>query len=90
MIQLIRIESHFFSQGPEPNSLSIAMFGHYTLIIVGNEEPGTLMLYSIDDRESTIQPEFVGMFHDISRLDAMWKTLFRKKEVSMINLEDMR
>ena len=77
-------------QGPEPKSLATAKFGNYTLIIVGIQYPGAILLYSIDERISTIEPKFEGMFHDIPRLDAMWKNLVAGHFVSMLGPEDIR
>ena len=60
------------------------------MIIVGNGRPGTLLLYSIDEREPAIEPKFEGMFHDIQRLDAKWEYLVGGHDVSMLDPEDMR
>ena len=80
----------FTLQGPEPESLEIAEFGHYALVFVGNERIGSLSLFSIDKTSSAIEPKFEGMFHDIPRTNVTLETLYDNREVSMLDPEDLR
>ena len=59
-------------------------------MIVGNERPGTLFLFSIDKTSTAIEPKFEGLFHDNPRTDASWETLYNNREISMLDPEDIR
>ena len=91
MCEVTRVPAYcFYLKGPETESLEIAEFGDYVLIIVGNERPGTLSLFSIDKTKSVIKPKFEGMYHGIPRADATWQTLYDNREVRMLDIEDLR
>ena len=77
-------------QGPETESLEIFSLDGYTLIVVGNEKPGTLSVYSIDESSPVFEPKFEGMFHDIHRLDDTWENLILHGDISMLGPEDIR
>ena len=77
-------------QGPETESLEIFSLDGYTLIVVGNEKPGTLSVYSIDESSPVFEPKFEGMFHDIHRLDDTWENLVLHGDISMLGPEDIR
>lgn len=64
--------------------------GPYTLLFIGNERPGTVAVYTIDSRLSTLTPVFHTLLTAINRTDGTWGDLFNNREVAMLDPEDMK
>lgn len=65
-------------------------FGDFTLLMIGNERPGTIAVYSIDERVPYIAPTFQTFLTGIKRTDDTWENLYDRREISMVDPEDMR
>ncbi|WAR09968.1 GIGA3-like protein, partial [Mya arenaria] len=76
--------------GPETESLAMGHFGHVSLLMIGNERPGTIAVYSIDERLPTISPKFETIIHGVTRTDDTWENLYNARAVSMLDPEDIK
>ncbi|KAH3707600.1 hypothetical protein DPMN_067010 [Dreissena polymorpha] len=77
-------------KGPETESIAVGHFGHITLLMIGNERPGTIAVYSIDERLSSIAPKFETLIHGVTRLNDTWNNLYTARAVSMLDPEDIK
>ncbi|XP_052813914.1 mesenchyme-specific cell surface glycoprotein-like [Mya arenaria] len=77
-------------KGPETESLAMGHFGHVSLLMIGNERPGTIAVYSIDERLPTISPKFETIIHGVTRTDDTWENLYNARAVSMLDPEDIK
>ena len=79
-----------YAQGPEVESLTIGRLGDITLLLIGNERPGTIAVYTIDERLPEIAPKFVTLFTGINKYNDTWENLYQNKEISMLDPEDIK
>lgn len=79
----------YFFQGPEPESLAIAKLLDYTLIMVGNERPGVISIYSIDNNKSILKPKFTTLISDFRSTTGSWQEIYDNRQASMIDPEDL-
>ena len=68
----------------------MAKFGSITFVMIGNERPGIISVYSIDGRKDTIQPKFETLICGITRTNDTWDNLLEQRAISMVDPEDMR
>lgn len=80
----------FFFQGSESESITIGKFGHYFVLFIGNERPGIVAVYTIDERLDTVTPVFQTMLTGVRDTTGTWGSLYEQRKVSMLDPEDMR
>lgn len=76
-------------QGVETESIAMGKIGHFTLLFIGNERPGSIAVYTIDDRLDTISPRFHTLLTAVNRTDNTWGNLYDSRNVAMLDPEDM-
>ncbi|XP_053408058.1 mesenchyme-specific cell surface glycoprotein-like isoform X2 [Mercenaria mercenaria] len=84
------MDSRSDNKGPETESVTMGHFGDTTLLMIGNERPGTIAVYTIDERLSEVAPTFVTLLTGINRTDDTWDNLYKNREISMLDPEDIR
>ena len=81
----------FFSpKGIETESITLGKFGHYTVLFIGNERPGTIAVYTIDDRLDNVSPRFHTLLTGIDRTNDTWNNLYNDRAVTMLDPEDIK
>jgi hypothetical protein len=65
-------------------------FGDTTLLLIGNERPGTIAVYTIDERLPEIAPTFVTFLTGINKFDDTWENMYDRREISMLDPEDIK
>lgn len=61
-----------------------------TFILVSNEKPGTIAVYSIDERMPNLEPQFETMITGIARTNDTWEDLYASRELNMLDPESIR
>ncbi|KAL4216275.1 hypothetical protein ACF0H5_024000 [Mactra antiquata] len=84
------MDSRSDNKGPETESITMGHVNGVTLLMIGNERPGTIAVYSIDEKLPTPQPVFETMIHGISKTNDTWENLYSNADVSMLDPEDIR
>ncbi|XP_052059664.1 uncharacterized protein LOC127700287 [Mytilus californianus] len=75
-------------KGPESESLSVAHIGNAVLLFIGNERPGSILIYKIIGDAS--KPEFQSIWNGVQETDNKWEELYDRRMLSEIDPEDIR
>lgn len=59
------------------------------MLSLGNERPGTIAVYVIDERLDTVTPVFQTLLHGVNRTSDTWGNLYDQREVAMLDPEDI-
>ena len=75
-------------QGPECESLAIAHISGKVVLFVGNEQPGSIFIYTITD--DITKPKFESIWTGIEEIDGTWSELYERRQISEMDPEDIR
>lgn len=81
--------SFLFCQGPECESLSYGKIWGKSVIFMGNERPGTISVYSIEDDSN--EPRFESVnFAGVLQEGRTWGEMYIRRSSGDLDPEDVR
>ncbi|KAL3860619.1 hypothetical protein ACJMK2_010717 [Sinanodonta woodiana] len=83
-------DSRSDDKGPEPESLELGYIDDTLVIFIGNERPGSIMIYTVDRTKSLPQPVYQGMHAEVpSEFAKTWGELYAERKVTNLDPEDL-
>ncbi|XP_033747043.1 mesenchyme-specific cell surface glycoprotein-like [Pecten maximus] len=81
-------DSRSDNKGPEVESVEAAQIGDTTVVFLGIERPGFILVYSITDDITDLK--FESMWTDITRTDETFSNMYDQRAISSVDPEDLR